>query len=406
MKSVKKCFYLGLICILFAGAAEPVLAQTTDPILRVEVGTHNASIFGIAMDPSNRVLVTGSEDKTVRVWDISGDVRLMRIIRPFLGKSEQGHIFAVALSPDGRTIACGGRTGSPKQGDACVYLFDRDTGALTRRLGGLSGWIQDLEYTTDGRFLAVVFGERGGKTSWAGMSIFRLPDYTLVAEDRDYGNFTRSVKSDPSGAKLATTCFDGLVRLYDLSALQTRDTQSAAAIVPVSKIRPTGGKFPWGLAFTPDGTRLAVGFNMTPKVDVLEVRGNTLEPAYSPDTGGIAGKKEIDFKVVAWSSDGSLLYAGGGYRQKKVRQIRVWADGGRGHPSDLPLAVDLPMGASIVNTRPQWAAPHRGAMGRDRRFNAAELGDGPGEVHKRACTGATLAALPARGPCHGKRHAR
>ena len=149
-------------------------------------------------------------------------MRLLRILRPPVGKGEQGHIFAVALSPDGRTMACGGRTGAPKQGDACVYLFDRDTGALTRRLGGLPGWVQDLVYTSDGRFLVAVMGERGGKTSWAGMSVFRLPDYTLVAEDRDYGNFIRPVESAPSGSKLATTCFDGFVRLYDLSALKPR----------------------------------------------------------------------------------------------------------------------------------------------------------------------------------------
>ena len=343
MKRVKKCFYLGLLGILFAGAMESVLAQTTDPILRVEVGTHNASIFGIAVDSSNHILVTGSEDKTVRVWDIMGEVRLLRIIRPPIGEHEQGHIFAVDLSPDGRTIACGGRTGSPKQGDGCVYLFDRDSGALIRRLGGLPGWIQDLEYTADGRFLAVLTGERGGKTSWAGMSVFRLPDYTLVAEDRNYGNFTRSVKSNPSGSKLATTCFDGFVRLYDLSALQTGDTASAAAITPVSKIRPAGDELPWGVAFAPDGNQLAVGFNMTPRVDVLQVRGNTLEPVYSPDTKGIVGKKEIDLRGVAWSSDGKFLYAGGGYRHKKVRQIRMWSDGGRGRASDLPLEVDLPI---------------------------------------------------------------
>jgi WD40 repeat protein len=343
MKRVKSWSYLVLTAILFVGAVEPVLAQTTEPILRMELGTHNASIFGIAIDSSNRILVTGSEDKTVRVWDISGDVRLLRTLRPPVGEGEQGHIFAVALSPDGRTIACGGRTGLPQQGDGCIYLFDRDTGALTRRLGGLPGWIQGLDYTADGRFLAAVVGERGGRASWLGMSIFRLPDYTLVATDQDYGNFTRSIESDPSGSKLATTCFDGFVRLYDLSALKARNTESPVAIAPMSKIRPPGGQYPWGLSFSPDGTRLAVGFNMTPKVDVLEVRGNTLAYAYSPDTTGVKAKKEIDFKVVAWSSDGRFLYAGGGYRQKKVRQIRKWADGGQGPHRDIPLGVDLPI---------------------------------------------------------------
>ena len=258
MENLRSWSYLGIAVILFLGAVPEARAQTTEPILRMEFGTHNAGIFGIAMDPSNRILVTGSEDKTVRVWDISSGARLLRTLRPPVGKGEQGHIFAVALSPDGQTIACGGRTGAPKQGDACVYLFDRDTGTLTRRLGGLPGWIQYLDYTADGRFLAAVTGERGGKTNWAGMNLFRLPDYTLAAEDRDYGNFIRSVASDPSGSKLATTCFDGFVRLYDLSALQAKDTASPVPIAPVSKIRPPGGQLPWGLAFSPDSTRLAV----------------------------------------------------------------------------------------------------------------------------------------------------
>ena len=340
---LKNWSHLGIAAILLLMAVFPAWAQSTEPMLRMELGTHNASIFGIAIDPSNRIVVTGSEDKTARVWDIAGDARLLRTLRPPIGEGEQGQIFTVALSPDGQTIACGGRTGSPKQGGGCIYLFDRDTGALTRRLCGLPGWIQDLVYTADGRFLAAVVGERGGKTGWTGMSVFRLPDYALVAEDRDYGNFTRSIVSDPSGAKLATTCFDGFVRLYDLSALQSSNAASPVAIAPVFKIRLSGGELPWGLAFAPDGTRLAVGFNMAPRVDVLAVRGNTLDSDFSPDTTGIGGAKQIDFRVVAWSSDGRFLYAGGGYRKKKVWQIRKWADGGRGGHSDLPLEVDLPI---------------------------------------------------------------
>ncbi len=343
MNSKKTWFFLSMIWILVLGQGAwlSALAQTTEPILRLEVGVHNAGIWGIAIDSSNRILVTGSDDKTVRVWDISGRGELLRILRPPVGEREEGQIFTVALSPDGRTIACGGRTGSPKQGDACVYLFDRATGAFTRRLGGLPGYVQHLVYTPDARFLAVVTGEGGSKTSW-GMKIFRLPDYVLVAEDGEYGGFVRWIESDPTGSRVATSCHDGFVRLYDLTALPVHNASSPRPIAPVSKIRPPGGQRPWGLAFSSDGTRLAVGFLWTPKVDVLEVKGNTLEHLYSPDTRGVTEVQEIDFRTLAWSSDGRFLYGGGGYRLKGVRQLRRWTEGGRGGYIDLPVGVDLP----------------------------------------------------------------
>jgi WD40 repeat protein len=332
------CLFVGTIGILLLsqGAWLSASAQTTEPILRVEVGAHSAGIWSMAIDSSNRILVTGSEDKTARVWDMSGRGELLRILRPPVGDGEDGQIYAVALSPDAGTVACGGVTGSPQQRDTCVYLFDRATGALMRRLGGLPGYIQSLAYTTDGRFLAVMLGK-------GGLRVYRLPDYVLVGEDKDYGELGKGVESDPRNLRVATACFDGFVRLYDLSALAGKDVSSPHPIAPLSKIRPPGGQRPWRLAFSPDGTRLAVGFYHSPKVDVLEVKGNGLEHAYSPDTTGIPAAQEIDFRSVAWSSDGRSLYAGGGYRVRGIRQIRRWADGGRGKHADVPVAaVDLP----------------------------------------------------------------
>jgi WD40 repeat protein len=345
MKKIYSVWLLGFAFLLLLGDGRiwTACAQTTEPILRIEVGAHNAGIWDIAIDPSNRILLTGSEDKTVRVWDISGRGELLRVLRPPVGEGEEGHIFTVALSPDTRIVACGGRTGSFSQGDACVYLFDRATGALTRRLGGLPGPVQHLAYTSDGRFLVAVTSMGGGMARMAGMRIYRLPDYALVAEDRDYADFVKWAESDPTGSRVATSCFDGFVRLYDLSGLTEQDASSPRPFSPVSKIRPPGGQRPSGLSFSPDGNRLAVGFYYNPKVNVLDVKGNSLEHAYSPDTTGLVAGQEIDLRTVAWSSDGRFLYGAGGYRVKAVRQIRKWADGGRGPYSDLPVEVDLPI---------------------------------------------------------------
>ncbi len=335
MTKVKSWSYLALASILFLWAAEPALAQTTEPMLRLEVGAHNAGIWGIAIDTSNRILVTGSEDKTARVWDISGRGELLRILRPPVGAGEEGQIFAVALSPDAGTVALGGRTGYLQKADACVYLFDRATGSLAHRLGGLPGHVQHLAYTSDGRFLVVTMGK-------GGMRLYRIPDYAFVAEDSDYGELCRWVVSDPRGSRLATACFDGFIRLYDLSGLTPGDASSPRPIAPVSKLQSPGGLRPNGLAFSPDGARLAVGQHFSAKVDVLEVKGNALQHAYSPDTTGVRGITGTDLRSVAWSSDGRSLYAGGFYLVKGVYQIRKWADGGRGEYRDLPIGVHLP----------------------------------------------------------------
>jgi WD40 repeat protein len=343
MKRVRRWSFLGLTALLLLGTFDSVLSQTAEPILRVEVGTHTSGIFAMAMDPSNRILVTGSEDKTVRVWDISGRGELLRILRPPVDATDKGQIFAVALSPDMKTVACGGRTGSPQEGDGCIYLFDRVTGVLIRRLGGLPGWIQHLVYTPDGRFLAAVTGEGGGNPKWSGMTLYRLPDYSLVAQDRDYGDLVRCVESNPTGSHLATVSLDGFVRLYDLSTLKIEGVSSPQPIMPTAKIRSPGGNRPWGLAFSPDGNRLAVGFALSPKVDVLLVKGSALEYEYSPDVTGVKGSPITDLRAVAWSADGRLLYAGGIYMSKGVGQVRKWADGGRGNYSDVATGVNMPL---------------------------------------------------------------
>ncbi len=85
-------------------------AATDTPILRIETGMHTAAIPRIDVDAQERYLVTGSEDKTVRVWSLPNG-KLLRVLRPPIGEGYEGQIYAVAISPDGKTVAAGGRTG-------------------------------------------------------------------------------------------------------------------------------------------------------------------------------------------------------------------------------------------------------------------------------------------------------
>ncbi len=100
----------------------------SEPLLRLETGMHTASIRRIDVDDAERFLVTGSHDKTVRIWELQTG-RLLQVLRVPQGEGSFGKVHAVAISPDGATVAAGGQTGR-REGEENIFLFDRATGEL------------------------------------------------------------------------------------------------------------------------------------------------------------------------------------------------------------------------------------------------------------------------------------
>ena len=79
------------------------------PVLIIDPGMHTAPIHAVSADAAGRLAVTGSDDKTVRVWSLT-DGKLLRTIRIPAGPDNVGKIYAVAMSPDGALVAAGGWT--------------------------------------------------------------------------------------------------------------------------------------------------------------------------------------------------------------------------------------------------------------------------------------------------------
>jgi WD40 repeat protein len=140
------------LCLTGTGRAEQAnVGLPTEPILRIETGQHGARIWRIDTDAENRFAVTASDDKTVRVWSLP-DGRLLRVLRLPLDLGWIGKANAVAISPDGNTVAAGGYTGST--GHHNIFLFDRASGELTKRVADLPNSINHLAYSPDGQRLA------------------------------------------------------------------------------------------------------------------------------------------------------------------------------------------------------------------------------------------------------------
>ncbi len=307
---------------LFFGSNLQAAEPPKEPILQLETQTHSARVSKIAVDKNGRILASASYDKTVRIWDLRTG-KLMRIIRPPINERQDGELYALALSPDGKTIACGGYTGVDWQ-DRAIYFFDVDSGNLKKRITGITGPPLHLEFSKDGKYLAALFPNAYG------LNLYRTSDHGLIGRDTKYNAFSNSSidfapsKGDDTTYRFVTTSRDGHIRLYEI-----RDEN----LKLVGKIQPPGGKRPQSAKFSPDGTLLAVGFFDTSRVDIIS--GKDLAYISSADTTGIQNRNSLS---VAWSADGNHLYAGGMWGGPNTRiVIRKWADRGRGAFTDSPV---------------------------------------------------------------------
>jgi hypothetical protein len=331
------------------GAVSDVLRQAVGecpdqrPVLTIETGMHTAPIKRIGVDRACRLLATGSDDKTVRLWSLP-EGRLLRTLRWPVGAGDGGKVYAVALSPDGALVAAGGwdaRWATEKT--MSVYLFDAASGALKARIGAFEQVINHLAFSPDGRWLAATLGHGKG---------VRLIDAGRMAEaaaDRDYGDQSYGAVFGLDG-RLYTVAYDGLLRAYGPGLRLER------------KVRTTGGARPLSVALDPSGERLAVGFNDNTRVEVY--RGSDLSRLFAADNVGI---ENGSLGSVSWSEDGRRLAAAGRHSVRGVdgrwtSPVVLWDNGGRGTRRVQPVADNtvshvLPCGGGLAlgASDPLWA---------------------------------------------------
>jgi len=290
-------------------------AASEPPILRIETGMHGADINRLALADGGRALVTVSDDKTTRLWSLPSGAP-QGVWRTPVGESDIGALYAVAVAGD--VVALGGRTEAAGAKGSSLYIFDRRSGQMRGNIGGFPAAISALAFSADGKTLAVGLQGRGGLT------VIDFAGHKLLGRDGLYGETIEWLAYAGDG-RLATSAGDGKIRLYD----------PALKLLATTTLTPDAKERPWGLAFSPDGSRLAVGSLGSAKIRLFA--GERLQAAKVLE--GASGTSGA-LSVVAWSPDGAMLAAAGSYKDRTgAHVIRFWKAAGKDFAPGKDVAV-------------------------------------------------------------------
>ncbi|GAB3160208.1 hypothetical protein GCM10027258_75150 [Amycolatopsis stemonae] len=323
----------------------------------------NGIAWMAAFSPDGRTLATVGDDQLLRVWDVATGKQLTQLAghtnsAVWVGYTPDGRTLVsaaadqtvrlydvsavelsrvstpVGFSPDGRVLAASGPD------DLQLWSFAEPRAPrLTGRISGLPGPVTAAVLSPDGR--TVVVAVLTGASTAVARGLLTRWDVSDPAHPRQVASAdapkTYSLAFSPDGRRLATGYDNGPLALWDV-----HDPRRFAA--PVTLPSPYAGTV-WSAAFSPDGRTLAYSQKSQPSAVFLWDLGGPSRVATLDVGSGAAG-------TVAFRPDGRVLVAG-----SSDRTVHRWTVADRtplapltGHTDELGTVAYAPAGTRMVTT--------------------------------------------------------
>ena len=189
------------------------------------LGSHSHKVNSIAFSPDGQKLVSGSDDFTIKIWDVAGK-RLFSTLS-HITDFARSQVKVVAFSPDGQKIATAGRH---------LKIWDIHTlrEIMTIRH---EAWIYEVAFSSDGQYLAM--GDVNGQ-----IIVRNLKNQQDIIQFRGDADSIAALKFSPDNQILASAGYNSGVKLWKLSTWELTGTLPTTATVT-------------DLSFSPDSSTLA-----------------------------------------------------------------------------------------------------------------------------------------------------